>query len=213
MRPRLSLLAMAMAGMFSACGCNMVKYVLYVVTPVAETKTVQAEYCGLENRSVAIVVFAGPEIMCDYYTARLEVALAIRGELEKNIPGVKVVEPAKVVKYQDGNINWEVVPKAKLGEVFGVERVLFISLVEYRGRDPGSENIYRGTITATAAVYESSPPVNEAVWRSSQLRVSFPDQVPVGTVGSESRIRQETQQRFAQTLVRKFYKHKIKEKP
>ena len=102
-----------------------------------------------------------------------------------------------------------------LGRAFGADYVLHVVLEEYTMREPGSINLYRGRIVAQASVYETALPEDEArLWSGGDLRVLYPLHAPTGEPGQDdSKIRYETEKRFATLLASKFYKHEIPKSP
>jgi hypothetical protein len=74
-----------------AGGCNIAKIPIVLFAPKHETKTIEPEWDGLKGKSVAVVVYAGPELQVDYQTVQLEVGEQISSQISRNVPGVKVV--------------------------------------------------------------------------------------------------------------------------
>ncbi len=206
---RLLTLVLSAAGMLGGCGgC---KFLGYVLAPEPMTKTVKAEFGELAGRRVAVVVYTDESIDYEYAGVRLELSLVLADELRKKVAKVDVVDPRRVANYQDTNVHWDSMDKIQLGNHFGARYVLFVSLVEFSTREPGSTNLYRGRIAAEASVYDTSRPERQArVWNCSNLRVLFPPHAATGQLlDSDYRIRYQTERRLAEMLVRKFYKHKV----
>lgn len=203
------LLAVAMTG------CEGVAYFLYLFAPPEPVKTVKAEFAGLAGHNVAIVIYADEKVQLEYPYARLRVASMIAAELRKRIKNIKVIDPRRVVRYQHENIHWDEMDKTKLGKRFGADYALYVTLVEYTTRERGMINLFRGSIVAEAAVYQTSLPERQArVWRVSEIRVLYPPEAPMGQPGEDDRkIRYETERSFTDKLVKKFYKHKAPKNP
>lgn len=194
----------------SFSGCKPTGYLLYLIAPGSRMTTVDAEFEGLAGNSVAVVVFADPAILCDYPMVRLDLSTVLAAELKKHLKGVTVIDPRRVLKFQDANLYWDAIPKSQLAEQLGAKYMLFISLVEYSSREPGSTNLFRGRIVAETSVYQSSSPRSAPVWRGKEIRVAYPEAAPVGLMSDDDRnIRYRTEKLFADVLVKKFYKHKV----
>ena len=191
-------------------GCQQLGYLGYLVAPEPPTKEVDAEFKGLDNHRVAIVIFADQRTQYEYPFARLTLASVIKAELSKRLKAVSVVDPARVCRYQEEHINWESLEKTELGKALGADFVFQVNLMEYTTREPGSVDLFRGRITGQNSLYQVSLNESDArVWRSENITIVFPQNAPAGIpAGDDMTIRQATEQQYAETLVKKFYKHK-----
>lgn len=202
------LLSAACAGMG---GCRSLGYMGYLLAPEPPQKTVPAEFEGLANSRVAIVIFADEQVQYEYPYARLTLASAIGAELMSRLKDVTVVDPGKVCRYQDEHINWEAMDTTALAADLGADYILRLALMEYTTREPGSVNLFRGRITAQAGLYQADLPERSArVWWCDSIAVVHPKDDPVGLIGeSDRRIRSLTERLFADSLVKKFYAHEV----
>ncbi len=189
-------------------GCH---YIAYLLAPRIPDKKVPAEFEGLTERRVAIVVYTDQNVQYEYPHARVDLSSVLGVELKEHVEGVTVVDPQRVVRYQDENIHWDSLDKTQLGRTLGADFVLFVALDEYRMREPGSVNLYRGRITGQVTIYETSCPEEDAKkWCGENFRVLYPEHAPTGRPGQDDRkIRYETEKQFAEIVVKKFYKHKV----
>ena len=207
----LALALMTLAG----GGCNLLAFPLYVFAR-RPTKSVAPEYDGLGGKHVAVVVYAGPDIQLDFQTVQLEVADAVGAEMARQLKDLTLIDPRRVMRYQDENPRWDAEPPENMCKTFGCDFVLLISLVEFATREPGSTYLVRGRLTAEASLYRSCTGAEGGrVWRSAeQFRVVHPSDRPLGVpAGGEGRIRAETEKVFAEALAKKFYKHKVPIEP
>ncbi|MCK4603040.1 MAG: hypothetical protein KAU28_11275 [Phycisphaerae bacterium] len=195
-------------------GCNHLAYWLYLVAPPEPTKTVEAEFADLADSKVAIAIFADEGVQYEYPFAQLELSLIIADELKKHVKKIEVVNPRRVVKYQGENIYWDKLDRTELGRKFEADYVLYVSLVEFSTREPGSINLYRGRIIAESSVYKTSLPERQArVWVGEEIRVTHPPHAPTSLLSENDReIRYLTERLFAEKLVKNFYKHKVPKK-
>jgi len=209
---------MLLAGPMLA-GCRGVRYAAWLFASTSE-KEVEAEFDGLPGHSVAIVIFADQGVLYEYPHVQQRLTALIANELRENVTKKKglskpkkvtVIAPARVLKYQHENVNWDEMPRTKLGKVFGADYVLYVALVGYTMREPGTLNLYRGMVTAEASLYKTATePTQEArVWQCNNLRVVFPEK-GTGRLADDLRIiRKETDSRFADMLVKKFYDYEV----
>ena len=200
-------------------GCDMARYTTYLLTPTSE-REVEAEFDGLPGHSVAIVIFADQGVLYEYPSAQQRLSAMIANELREKVTEKKglskarkvtVIAPARVLKYQHENVNWDEMPRTKLGKVFGADYVLYVALVGYTMREPGSLNLYRGMVTAEASLYETAAESSQEarVWHCNDLRIVFPEK-GAGRLADDLRIiRKETDSRFADLLAKKFYDYKV----
>lgn len=210
-----TLVVLLLAASGTVGGCNVVTYpVEAVLSAFKPSKTVEAEFNGLPDRSVAIVIRTRPSIEYEYRYVCLQMSLLIEAELKKHVSGVRVVDPRRVAKYQSENIHWNSARPAELGKVFGADFVLYVSLAEHSTREAGYTSLLRGSILAEAGLHDVSLADQEAcVWRNPDISVAYPtgggpvQQRP----GVEDQIRYGTQRRFAEALVKKFRRYKVKD--
>jgi len=193
-------------------GCSTMGYLLYLVAP-DPTETVAAEFAGLDNHRIAIVIFADQQVLYEHPFVRLTLSAAVGSELQRHLKNVEVVDPARVIRYQDERLSWDAMEKTTLGRDLGADRVLYLALVEYTTREAGSLQLFRGRIYAEAGLYDVALPESTArIWDCPEIRVAYPEQSPVGLPGEDDRsIRAETERHFAEVLVRKFRKHEAPE--
>lgn len=188
-------------------GCG---WLAQAVIPEPKT-TVQAEFAGLENHSVAIVVYADSDVQYEYPGARLELAARLGGELQSHVKNVRVLDPRRAVRYQDENLDWDVTDKTQLGKAFAVDYVVYLALSRYSMREGGSEYLCRGEIIADVSVHQVSLPERQSrVYTLSNFRVAHPPEaVPADNEAAVAFVRATCEAEFASRLARKFYKHEV----
>ncbi len=192
-------------------GCQGIAYLGQLLIPHPPPKTVKAEFDGLRNSNVAIVIHADPIVAYEYPAAQLELSLQIASQLREHVKGATVTDPRNVLRYQQENLYWSEMDRTKLGEALKGDYVLLVALIQYTMREPGSIGLYRGRIEAEVSLYDTSRDERSAcVWRSPSIGVVFPPDTPTGQPAQSDRnIRYQVTAIFADKLVEKFYKHKI----
>ncbi|MGA2266087.1 MAG: hypothetical protein ABSH10_06610 [Phycisphaerae bacterium] len=210
MKARSIVTAGAAAGLLACLGLAGCSYFAYLMAPEPAPKKVTAEFSDLKNTHVAIVIFTDDRTQYEYPYARLTLGSVIRGEMNEHLKGVTVTDPAKVCKYQDEHADWTSMGKAELAAALGVDYVLDITLVEYATREPGSIELFRGRITAQAALYRAGQSDSQGcAWRCDRLSVIYPKNNPIGvSADSDRQVRGAVEKEFADALVKKFYDHK-----
>ncbi len=209
MHKRLLVLMLLIAAGLPA-GCKTAGYLAYLFAPGQRKRTIKPKFDGFPRKTVAVVIFARPEVLFDYPDATLELSLLIADELRKNVKDIKIVDPAHIVAFQNANIYWDSMDKTTLAARFETDYILQVSLVEFTTREPGTVSLFRGQIWGEWVVYDGSKPEHQAeVYRGEDIRVRHPSKGPVGELAeSEVRIRAEAERLFADALAKKFYKHK-----
>lgn len=202
--------ALALAACLGASGCGPLRYAAYLAAPELPGKNVSAEFSGLDGHRVAIVIYADQRVQYEYPRARLTVASVIRAEMNARLKKVSVTDVARVWQYQNDHANWETLEKSELAKPFGVDYILYVTLVEYTTREIGGINLYRGRITAECSLYQAGMSDQEGrVWHCDRLAVLYPEAAPAGVPGESDRsVREEAERLLADALVKKFYDHK-----
>lgn len=200
-------------------GCGCTDWLAYVFAPASPKQTVNPDpgIPSLKKKTIAVVVFAAPEILLDYGTVQLELSDAISTELGRRISHVRTIDPRTIVRYQDENPAWDSVPPGKLCRALNTDYVLLVSVTDFSTREPGSLHLARGRLDAEASLYAESPPAsaaNEYLWRAESIRVVYPEQAPVGIAARDDFMtRANTMRAFAEKLTKRFYKHKVPKGP
>lgn len=197
--------------LLGGCGTSSLGYLAYLFMGSNPTEEVKAEFIGLENKTAAVVIFADQGVQYEYPSARAELSLICTSLLKKHVKGITVVDPLRIVKYQDENIYWDTMDKTELGSRFGADYVIYISLLEFSTREPLSSSLFRGRIIADVGVYQTSLPERQSqVARFSDISVIYPEKDPTGELSKDdSLIRRTTETLFADKLVKKFYDHEV----
>ncbi len=191
------------------CTTKMMKHTAYLIYG-GRTKKVKAEFPGFVGKTVAVVVYVDRSTQYNFPDLSLTLSSMIAGQLDKNVKGIKIIPPARIVRYQDENIYWEEMDKAELGKAFGADYVLFVPMEEFGTRLPESSYLYQGRATCEPSVYDvTKPPRDSRVRKFDKIKIVHPEHEPAGTLNENDRqIRLKTEALFADKLAKKFYDHK-----
>lgn len=195
-------------------GCPAVGWMAHAVSEVAPAKTVEAEYTGLANHKVAVLVDADLGILFQHPLAQLEVTERVSQLLAANVEGITVIEPRQVVDFQQRNIYWNTASYQDIAQRLGVERLVMIELLDYRLHEPGNVNIWRGLISANVRVAETdSAKPNDAVYATT-VTAAYPPKGQIGAVNADQRtIRLGVLDLFGRGVGGKFYDQKVEREP
>lgn len=198
------------ACLVSLTGCNIIAWPLYVLAP-APKKTVKAEFDKLPGKTVAVLVWADMDTLYEYPYVREELSTAINQELESNIRDVRVIDPLRVVRFQDSDVRWHSRPMDEVGRSLEADYVLYISLAEFSTYAPGSISLPKGRITAHVSIWDTGPQADAGsgcVWQADSMTVEQEADSQV-LLQNDTLLRTVTQRRFAEALARRFYDHKV----
>jgi len=192
-------------------GCELVGFAAYVIGGKQGDKvTVEAAYDGLDNRSVAVLVSADEYTFFEYADATAAVGREVSAQLAAHIPGVKVVNPKQIARFQIENPYWNTLPYGDLMRRLGVDRLLYIDLIQYSLHEAGNAYVQRGVVMANIAVAEAdaSQPHNSAYTVTLQAR--YPDATPVGLLeGDRETIKLGMLRSFSMQLIHLFKEHEV----
>lgn len=200
-----------LVSVLSLTGCDMIGFLAYLFNPgIAET--IEPEYEGLDGHTVAVIVYADPETLFTHPAATQNLSAVVSTQLEMRLEEVTTVDSQRIWRYQESHNNWDATPMEELAAVFDADYILYISLLEYATRVPGSIDLYRGSMAAQVWLYDASlaEEGDPEVWRSDLMGAQFPKENTGGIPNSSDiDIAYEMNTRFAEELVKKFYEHEI----
>ena len=172
-------------------------------------RQVLGEYKGLANRSVAIVVYSREDLINEYPSANREISEFLKVELIKAVPTIRLVDPQVVIEWQNNTLGWDRMSEQEVAQHFGVERVIWIELVEYRTKEKGIEGLVQGHIDTNVRVVETGAvDPDSPVWRKD-VGVEWPPDGPVDMMRvKETDVRRHTLELYGTTLANAFADHK-----
>ena len=191
-------------------GCNVLGWGAQVFAPDANSMVnVTAEYRGLDNQKVAVLVDADLATMYQFPTAQLEVCAAVTQQLAGNVPGVTMIDARQVVDFQQRNIYWNTATYSDLAKRLGVTRLVLVELTEYRVNEPGNVNLFRGVMAANLSVAETDSVHPNDLAYSTHVTVAYPPNRSEGVPNADpTTIRKGTLDLFALVAGGKFFDHK-----
>lgn len=161
----------------SLAGCNIVAPIGGMLESARRQGTTDfdAEYAGLDGKTFAVVVVADRVIQAEHpaVIARFSTELAER--LKKETQAKGYIPGQRMLQFQFDNPRWVAWGPGELGKKLGVDRLVYLELLEYRLVDPGNKYTWKGVCRASLSVAEidgSSP--DDYAYRKS-LVVRYPD--------------------------------------
>ena len=208
---RIFLHGVLLAAVWASAGCNAMRWMSTPLWPDYDEYDVEAQYRGLEGKTVAVMVAAHEHILFRHPKASIDVCRAISQRLVENLGTVTVVDPKQVISYQDNNPYWDRIPYDKLIARMGVQRIVLIELDDYRTHEPGNAHIWHGRISANVGVIADDAEDPDGFVFYTSVAAQFPEESKVGVVDSDaSRIRLGMHTIFSRDAAGLFYDHTVK---
>jgi hypothetical protein len=187
-------------------GCGRLSYFFWPF----QTKTIPAEFEGLKDHTVAVVIFASETTQYEYPWAVMNLSAMISSNIVANVEGAKAISPQKISAYQRKNLHWMEMDKTKLCKALKADYVLYVSLIEFSTAEKGYIDTLRGTVNGEISIYDGSKREDDArIWISDNLIVKFPEVAIMRTARNEAGIRSGVLRKFSDELAKKFYTYKV----
>jgi len=199
------------AAFTAAAGCAGPGYLAYALQGDTRKVDVEAEYRGLDNKTVAVIVAGDPYVESQYPTAVKSTTQAVTGDIVQAVPGVRVTDPRKVAKYVEDHPYWITLPPGEVREALGVERLVVVELSEYRTNEPGNAYLWQGAIAATVNVLEEGNGDDFSYRQYVEAR--FPEDSTIGVTNADPQsIQLGMLTLFAEKVAGLFHDHTIEVK-
>ena len=195
-----------------ASGCGMAGWAGYVMTGGEKPVEVDAQYTGLDNRTVAVVVTVDAHTRYRHPDAPLLLTRAVGGQMSAHLASTTFIDPGQIAQFQKDHPYWHTLPYGDLFDHLPADRLIVIDLYEYDPHDPDNRHLWRGQMSANIGVVERDSANPDAFVYHNTVHAQYPAH-PVPLLKSdEQTIELGMRDRFARLVVRLFYDHKEKQK-
>ena len=207
---------LAVAGLFVVLagglqsGCIVAAIVGGAVESYREssTRTVDAEYTGLQDKTFAVVVTADRAIQSDHPGVVAVVTDRVNSMLYANAQANGYIPSQTIMTYLLNRPQWIAKPMGELAADLGVDRLVYIELNEFRLTEPGNEYLWSGVASGTVGVVEADGPLPDDFAFSRDISVPFPDQRGFGPADMSAQlVASALVQRFTDRAAWLFYSH------
>lgn len=142
--------------LFAAAGCEIPYLIGGIAQNIERDKKIEvpAEYDGLENRTVAILIQADMATLYEHPMVPANIAFNVASRIQSNVAGVRVRDPRLVSQWQYQTPGWSTLPLGDLATELDVERVVVVDLYEFRLNPPGNRWVWDGVCAATVGIVE-----------------------------------------------------------
>ena len=148
--------------LLSLAGCTLLGVFAGKVVP---PPTIPAQYTGLADQTVSVMVWAGDGPLIDFPEVRNDLAGSLQNKLQqavtaktKVLQGATFPKPANsVVRFQTSHPEYESLPLTEVAPKLGTSRVIYVEVENLQTRSDASVELYRGSGSATLKVVEIPP--------------------------------------------------------
>ena len=174
----------------------------------SSTHSVDSEYTDLAGHSFAVIVAADRVIQADDPNLVPELIIACAERLRENAGSSGYVPPQTIMAYMANNPRWVAMSPGDLAKDLGVERLIFVDLIDFRLHEPGNAYIWDGRASASVGVLEAESPNPDDFAYRKEVMVKFPNDKNVGREDMQrSVVRTRLQLRLVDRIVWNFYEH------
>ncbi len=209
--PRISRAALVAA--LLCCPLVLTGCWFFMASQEVSGKPIDAQYKGLADKSVAIVIYSDQATTNEFPAAREEISAFVAARFREHMPTVQLLDYHEVMNWQDDTLNWFALPEKDIGKHFSVDRVLYVELLDYSVSMSKGYGDLQGHIRANCKVFEIDTPTPTPAW-TGLVDTTYPKDRPtdVGQSSPEA-VRAKTLEDFADAVVSNFYDHNEIEKP
>lgn len=115
---------------------------------------VLAEYTGLENQRVAVLVDADLAELYEFPDLVSKITAGLTLRIGRDVPGVSVVHPDNIVSWQWRTPQWNAMAYGEMIDTLNVDRIVYVDISEYRLNPPGNRWLWEGVCAANVSVIE-----------------------------------------------------------
>lgn len=217
MHPRsatcLLLASLACLSALAMQGCNIVAAagVLAENYKRSSTHAVDAEYDGLRDKSVAVIVTGDRVLQGSFPTLYAKMSSRITERLIENraIIGITgFVPPLALAEFQITNPQWGAWGYDRLAEELGVDRIIIVEMYEYRLTEAGNQYLWDAMAAARVGVIERDGLTPSEFAFRKEIQVRFPDDKGMGPDDlAMDQVQGNIDLRFVDRVSWLFYEH------
>ena len=164
---------LAIASLLPLSGCVLFGLSSAIGANIEKQKQIEvlAKYRGLENKSVAVLAHMDQRTAYEFPTALPNIVGNVVLILDKNVPGVKMLDPRFSVTWMHQTPGWPTSPLADLTKELDVDRVIVIE---------GNSFLWDGVVGANVSVVERDGIDPDSFAEEFQVISKFPDMEGIG---------------------------------
>lgn len=169
---------------------------------------VLAEYDGLKDQSVAVVVDADLSTLYEYPELVANVTGGVTNRISRDVPGARVLPAVNVLAWQYHTPQWNAMPYGDIAEELNVDRVVYVDIYEFRLHPPGNRWEWEGVCAANVGVIERGSLAHDTFAANFTVHSEFPTMKGVDRDSADaSSIEYGLMHRFIQRTAWLFHTH------
>ncbi len=173
---------------------------------------VYPEYEGLRGKTFAVVIAADRVVQGNdpRLVVRLTNGITRKLAESKDVHGsVGYVPGPRVLELQYNKPRWTTWSYSRLADEFGVDRLIYVELGEYRLGEPGNAHLWNAVASAHVGVVEADAEgAGDSFSYTKDVRVTFPDESGVTTTErNRGYIQANLEERLADRVAWLFFEH------
>lgn len=191
-------------------GCG---YAAHALFGGERTVDVAAEYRGLDEQRVAVLVAVHDEMLGHFPQAPSKINQAVSAHLAQHVPGITVTEPARMIDFQINNPFWNAIPYSQIVRQMDVDRLVLVDLSEYRTREPGNRHLWQGRVSGRVTVIDAHATDPDSPVYEKTVVADFPENQRLGVPehgSDQASIELGMISLFARNTTNLFHDHKEK---
>ncbi len=162
----------------------------------------------LEAKTFAVVVAVDRSTAATSPVLGETIAARMTAQLAENAGASGFAPPNEVTAFLGNTPSWRAWPRGRLTEELGVQRVVFVDIIDYRLYEPGNAYLWDGLAWGSIEVYSSEAFDPDRPVFEEEVRVRFPDGTGVGpTEMQQNLVATELVRRFVNRASWLFYDH------
>ena len=174
--------------------------------PADRPQRVRAEYRGLENQTVAVLI-QRPEPYRDPLLG-YELSMHLARRLQDHVPNIRMVHPKRVEAYRIQNPDWFYRPYAESARALKAQRLLIVRLQTYRLLE-APHHRWWGRVLADVDVFEAAGEAGRT-GKTFRIETRYPDEPePLDQIHNEKTLRLAVAEVFSIKVARKFHDHDL----
>ncbi len=188
-------------------GCKALGAAAYLIERDKKIE-IPAQYTGLENKTIAVVVHADMATLYEHPTIANNIATNVAGRIQTNVAGARVRNPRDIFAWQYHTPGWITVPYGDIARELDVDRVVYIDIYEYRLHPIGNRWLWEGVCAASVGIIERDGLDPDVFANSFNVVAKFPTVTAVGVdTATRSQIETGLTYRFIEETSWLFYDH------
>ena len=173
-----TLIAMTLA--LPGCGAGKLAGAMLQADEYQKKIEVNAKYSGLENKTIAVLVDADAATIYEHPTVVQNIAGGVSQRIARDVVGTRVLPSSAVINWQYRTPQWNSLPYGELAEQLNVDRVVMITLVEYRLNPPGNRYLWEGVCVGRVGIVERGGLDPDSFAQTFDVSAKYPNLAGVG---------------------------------